>query len=224
MTALYIIVGILAAIVLPLCVRVCLKVVYEENLRHIHLKWLFLCFTLYPQKEGKPDKSKKINPKKGEKQGKKKQEEKPNILASYYEKEGVSGIIYLLQDALNAIGGFLLGLKRGLLIHRLEIYVVYSDGDAAQTAVNYGKLCGVIYPAVNAIITSVRTVKYNVDLSADYLAQSTRADLYVTVSLRPIRVIGELLLLIVRLLWRVGKPIFMANRAANAVGENTSSE
>ena len=225
MTAFYIIAGIIAAIILPLCVRLRLSVVYEEKLRSVKVGWLFFSFTLYPKKE-KPEKDKKTKKKNSseKKEENSKSTPKPNILTPYMEQEGISGILHLLGQTLDALGGLLCGLRKGFVIHRLEVYATVTSDDAAETAILYGKACAVIYPLVNGIITAVRTVKYSVDVTADYIAQKTRADLYATLSLRPIRVIGEVFVLAFRLLKRIGLPIFRASKKAAPVQDSNKPD
>ncbi|MDR1806148.1 MAG: DUF2953 domain-containing protein [Clostridium sp.] len=208
---------VLAALILPLCVRVRLVVDYDESLRSLKLRYLFLSFRLYPQKE-KPPKKEKPKKKTSAKKQKKKEEteeKKPNMLAPFLKQEGIGGIVELLKSALAALGGTLNGLRKGLLLHELRVYasVTAKSGEAADTAILYGKACAVLYPLVNGLMSLVKTRRYDVDVSADYLARETRAQLFVNASLRPIRVLGELILLALRLLKNVLLPIIKANNS-----------
>ncbi|MDR3344060.1 MAG: DUF2953 domain-containing protein [Oscillospiraceae bacterium] len=216
MVGLYVVAGIFAALVLALCVRVCLLVRYDETLRSVKLSWLFLRFTLYPKKE-KPQKPKKPKEKSTEKK-KDKPKGKTNLLKPYTDKEGISGVLFLLQQTADALGGTLRGLRKGLCIHNLQVYagITAESGDAAETAILYGRACAVIYSLVGGIITAVRTYRYDVDVNPDYLARKSRAELYTTVSLRSIRILWELILLAARLLLRVGLPIFKASKQQEA--------
>ena len=58
MTALYIILGIIAFIILLLSIKVMITVHYDEELT-VSLSWLFLKFDLLPMKEKHPKKEKK---------------------------------------------------------------------------------------------------------------------------------------------------------------------
>jgi hypothetical protein len=213
--------GLLALLTAALCVRVRLQVVYEETLRRVSLRYLFLQFALYPEKK-KPKKKKapkeeKKSPKEKKSDGEDKPaEKKPGFFQPYWDKEGVAGVVYLLRQTLDALGGTLRGLVRGLCIHNLEVYadITAPSGDAADTALLYGRVCAVLYPVIGGLISTVRTVRYDVALAPEYLAKKSRAQVYATVSLRPIRVLGELLKLLARLLWRVVWPIFKTKQRA----------
>lgn len=65
MTALYIILGIIAFICLVLLVKVRIDAEYIDGFK-LSVSWLFLHFSIYPkpQKEKKPPKPKRKNPKK----------------------------------------------------------------------------------------------------------------------------------------------------------------
>ncbi|MDR1409451.1 MAG: DUF2953 domain-containing protein [Oscillospiraceae bacterium] len=204
-----IVAGIFVALVLLLCVRARFKVHYDETLCSVKLGWFFFSVTLYPKKEKPKKKAKRKT-----KTDKDKPKEKSGLFRPYMNQEGIAGAFAILRQALDALGGTLRGLRKDLLIHNLQVYVdvASASGDAADTAILYGKACAVLYPLVNGIITAVRTGRYDVIVNPDYLASSSRAELYATVSLRPIRVLWELILFAVRLLWCVGLPIFKAEK------------
>ena len=48
------------------------------------------------------------------------------------------------------------------MIHKLNVGIALSSGDAASTAVNYGRVCSVLYPAVDIIVNSTVCRNYNV--------------------------------------------------------------
>ena len=78
MTALYIILGIIAFICLVLLVKVRIDAEYIDGFK-LSVSWLFLHFSIYPktQKEKKPPKPKKEKPKKSRKSPQRKNPKSP---------------------------------------------------------------------------------------------------------------------------------------------------
>lgn len=166
MIALCIILGVLLILFLITLIKVEVFARYSETLT-LQLKVLFLRFTLLPskKKEKKPkEKPRKQDEKKPESKEKKEKEKKPSYLSKLREKKGLSGILSLLTQLVELATGALRGVFSHLVIKRLDIGIALSSGDAASTAVNYGRLCSVVYPAVD-VITSVTVCEdYNVTL------------------------------------------------------------
>ena len=80
MTALYIILGIIAFFLILLSVKVGVTVHYEDDVA-LTLKWLFLKFRILPKDENKPEKEKKPKEKK-----EKKEEEKSEVIHLKHKK------------------------------------------------------------------------------------------------------------------------------------------
>ena len=108
MIALYIILGIIFFFALLFSVKVRIDAEYIDSFR-LKLRWLFLSFDLYPmqKKEKKPkkEKPKKEEPKKEEEPRPK--EKKPNPFQTFYENQGFEGVMQLVRDAADAIGGLM---------------------------------------------------------------------------------------------------------------------
>ena len=169
MIALQILLLILILLFLVCLVRVRISVTYHEDIRVI-LKVLIFDFQLLPKKEKpKKEKPKKKEDKKEKKkepreQEKKVKEKKPNYLAKLKEKKGLSGLISLFKELAKIAGGTLKGLFKHIVIKKLDVGIALNAGDAASTAIQYGQLCSVVYPAVN-VITAITVCKdYNVTL------------------------------------------------------------
>ena len=168
MIALYIILGILLLFFLICLIRVQLFLLYNDEVK-LSLKILFYKMTLLPA----PQKKKQEHEKKGEKKEKKpkaeekkpqEKEQKPSYLSKLKEKKGVTGLISLFTEIAKIAGGMLKGIFSHLVIKRLNVGIALNSGDAYCTAMDYGKICSVFYPAVN-IITSITVCKdYHVTL------------------------------------------------------------
>lgn len=169
MIALYILLGILLLLFLICLIRVQAFALYTENDFTLRLKILFFEIKLLPRPEKpkkkpakKEEKKKKPKPKTEEK--KEEKEKKPSYLSKLKDKKGVSGIISLFAELAKIAAGALKGLFRHIVIKRLNVGIALNAGDAASTAVQYGKLCSAVYPAVN-VITEIAICKdYHVTL------------------------------------------------------------
>ncbi len=164
MLALWIVLGILFLLFLLTLIKVEILATYSEELTLI-LKILFVRITLVspdkPQKEKKPKKEKpeqkKPEPDK-EKQDEQTGKKKQSYLSKLKEKKGLSGLVSLFVSLAKIVCGALKGLFSHVVLKKFDVGIALSGEDASSTAVTYGKLCSVIYPAIN-IITSVCVCK-----------------------------------------------------------------
>lgn len=171
MIALYIFLVILVLLILICLVRVQVFLNYIDDVT-LRLKVLFFEIKLLPvpekkeKKEKKKPEKKEKKPKKdtGEKKEEKEKEKKPSYLSKLKDKKGVTGLISLFTELAKIAGGTLKGVFSHIVIKKLDVGIALNSGDAAATALSYGKLCSVFYPAVN-VITSITDCKsYHVTL------------------------------------------------------------
>lgn len=166
MIALYIILGILLLLFLITLIRVQVFFSYTEDVA-LSVKVLFVKIKLLPakKKEKKPKKEKpkekKPEPKKPEKE-KKEKKKKPSYLSKLKEKKGLSGLLSLFTSAAKIAGGLLKGIFSHIVIKKMDVGIALSGEDAASVAVNYGRVCSVLYPAVNVISAATVCQRYNV--------------------------------------------------------------
>ena len=151
-----------------------------------------------------PDAAKKT-PKEEAKEEKKDapKKKKDNILLSFYERQGISGVMGLLRRTLDGLGGFFGRLWRTITVHELYVDMTVAGSDAAQTAIRYGKLCGAFYPMLGEILSKMRVRKYDATLAPDFLANKSSAALYCRLSVKPIAITNALVILLVQLLLKV---------------------
>ncbi|MBQ3330036.1 MAG: DUF2953 domain-containing protein [Ruminococcus sp.] len=155
MIALYIILGILLLLFLIMMIRVQVFAQYADDLT-LSVKVLFIKIRLLPAKEKKKksDKKKPEKKKPEEKKPKKeekKKEKKPNFLTKLKEKKGLSGLLSLFTSVAKIAAGMLKSIFSHIVIKKLDVGIALSGEDAATVAVNYGKVCSALYPAVNVI-------------------------------------------------------------------------
>ncbi len=223
MISLYIILGIIFFFALLFSVKVRIDAEYIDSFR-LKLRWLFLSFDLYPmqKKEKKPkkEKPKKEEPKKEEEPRPK--EKKPNPFQTFYENQGFEGVMQLVRDAADAIGGLMKSVKKHLIIDELFLWVVISHNhDAAQTAIEYGEACQDIYPAIGFICSNLKVKKYDVEVEPDFIGTFSSAQFAFALSVRPIFLINAGIVLAVKLLFKV---VLKLLRAKPKTSENTESQ
>ncbi len=163
---------------------------------------------------------KKEEPKKEEEPQPK--EKKPNPFQTFYENQGFEGVMQLVRDAADAIGGLMKSVKKHLIIDELFLWVVISHNhDAAQTAIEYGEACQDIYPAIGFICSNLKVKKYDVEVEPDFIGTFSSAQFAFALSVRTIFLINAGIVLAVKLLFKV---VLKLLRAKPKTSENTESQ
>lgn len=77
-------------------------------------------------------------------------------------------------EAIKTVIGVLKELIKKIKIKKLHIKAITADNDAADAALEYGKLCAVVYPAVSFLQTLVRVDEKGIDifLGCDFNAEN----------------------------------------------------
>lgn len=233
MLALKIILGIILFFVIILSVKFRIKVHSEDGI-DLTVRWLFLKFRLLPTKEKKPKKEKKkkkpkkkkekskkdapeeLNPEgqEPEEQPEKKDEtvpepknsgkKKDNIFVRFYKNNGVSGTLELVQRLSEVLSGMFRGIGRAFVFEEINISLIVSAEDSAQTAIKYGKTCSALYPAMGLITDTMRVKKYNAEVIPDFIGGTNKARLQTEISVIPRKLINAVIAMVFRMLFKVG--------------------
>lgn len=209
MTALYIILGIIAFFVIILSIKVAVTVHYENDVE-LSVKWLFINLKILPKKEDAEKKKKEPKPKKEKPQKEEseivkepKKKKQDNMFVRFYRNRGVSGVVQLLKDTANAVGGMFKRIGRAFLFEELYISLTVGAGDSAETAIKYGKICSAAFPAMGLIVSTMRVKKYNIEITPDFINGSNGAGLHTKISVRPIKLINAVIIVAFELLFKV---------------------
>jgi len=207
MTALYIILGIIALFAGILCIPVVLRVEYADSVA-LRLRWLFLTILRIPAPEDKKPKKKKKKKEKPEKEKKKEEkpkkekEKKPSAFQRFYEYQGVAGFIELLQRTVDALKKFRHGLWRCFCIRELRLHMVVLGGEPQELVEKYGKICAAVYPAIGWLSSHLRSRpgRVRATIAPDFtgLAQKEMAAT-AEVSVVPLLLLAALIALLLRL-------------------------
>ena len=226
MTALYIILGTIALIVILFSIKVSVTAEYADSFS-LDVQWLFIKAHIFPQTEEQKAKKAAKKAKKEEKKKKKKPEEekkeedkpsepKKNIFKEFYENQGFGATVELIQTAAAQLGGFMGSIYRAFVIENLKLLLKVSSGDdAAQNAIKYGKVCSTVYPSMGFICSNMKVKKYEVNVVPDFISQENKAQFALSLSVRPIKLTNAVVVLAFRLLFKVLLKLLKGSKKKN---------
>ena len=134
--------------------------------------------------------SKKRAPK--EKKAKKKKKPNPIIkwIKGLYKKGGVDAIIEAFKKIASLVGTVLKPIFKNIRLKQLNIDITVASDNAADTAINYGKLCAGVYPALTVILSVMKYDDYSVAIRPDFNKKDLEPDISAEISLIPWIAIG----------------------------------
>lgn len=220
MTALYIILGIVLFFVAVLSIPVVLDMEYGDVFK-LRVSWLFVKFNILPKDESEKKPKKEKKPKAEKPQAEKAPAEtsvtdaskKDNPIKIFYEDQGVLGIVELINNVASYLGKFSKGFLKSIYIKKLRIRIWVTEGDAAQTAIKYGKFCQMIYPPLGFICSSCHVKDYDVNIWAEYCGDKTKGEFETKVALIPRSVINAGIAFVFRLVVRLVKALLVYFKA-----------
>lgn len=226
MTGLYIFLGIIGFIVLLLSIRITVNGEFFEEFK-LNIKWLFVKIDILPaKKKDKPQKEKAPKEKKEKPQTEEPVEETPtekkeNIFVKFYNNQGFDGVIQLLNNVGNALGKLMHSFKKHIVLREIYLWMTVTGGcDAAETALEYGRICQKVFPTLSFICTNLTVKKYDVEIEPDFLGSKNTAQFAFSVSVRPIFILNALIVLVFRLLIKVVLKFLMGIKDKSKNNEN----
>ena len=231
MTALWIILGIIAFFVVLFSVRVTVFMTYDDIFK-LDIQWLFVKLHILPKKE-KPEKEKEPEQKEEEnpkEEPKEKPEKKDNIIVNFYHNQGFNGVLTLLRDTVAAINGMFGSIFRHIIFRELKLYLSVGAGDAAETAILYGKVCSMVFPAMGLITSTCKVKEYDCGVQPNFMSSDKYAVFRAVISFRPIFLTNAVVVLGVKLLFKVlfkllkyGKPAAETADSQPKAAENNNT-
>lgn len=226
MTGLYIFLGIVGFIVLLLSIRITVNGEFFDEFK-LNIKWLFVKIDILPaQKKDKPKKEKapkekKEKPSTEDVAPETPTEKKENIFVKFYNNQGFDGVIQLLNNVGKALGKLMHSFKKHIVLRELYLWMTVTGGcDAAETALEYGRVCQKVFPALSFICTNLTVKKYDVEIEPDFLGSKNTAQFEFSVSVRPIFILNALIVLVCRLLIKVVLKFLMGIKDKSKNNEN----
>lgn len=145
------------AALLPAKIKVRIGYIEEEFI--LSFKLLFFVFTVSP--ENKKKKKKKAKKKEKEKKERPAKKEKDNFFRSHTSDFGVF-------DYIELIGIVIEKFVTKIYFDKLEAEIRVAGDDAAQTALNFGRLNAAIYPIAGLINGHKRVKKLHIGITPDF--------------------------------------------------------
>lgn len=226
MVLLYILLGIIAFITLILSIRITINGEFFDEFK-LNIKWLFINLQILPAKPKKDKPPKKEKPKK-----EKNKEEQPaddttetakkkeNIFVRFYNNQGFDGVVELINNAAKDLGKMFSSFKKHIVLRELYLWMTISSGDAAQTALDYGRICQKVFPALSFICTNLTVKKYDVEIEPDFIGIKNKAQFAFSISIRPIFIINAVIVLALRLVFNVVIKFLKGTKNNNKNKEN----
>jgi len=208
----WVLLSIIGLIVLALSIRFSFRIEYSNENTSVLMKWLFIEKKLYPMekkaKKEKPEKEEEKEEKKEEKEDKeespaKKEKQGDSLIKTFYNAEGIDGIITILKKVMSYTKTFFGSSMRAFIIDELYLDIRCTRSDAASTAIYYGEVCSAVFPLLGALASKCRMKKYDVQVYPDFIARFSDASFAAVFHFTPIRLIGVTTAYVFKLLFGV---------------------
>lgn len=79
-----------------------------------------------------------------------------------------------------------------VVFKRFEVALSVHGKDAADTAIKYGMLGTVAFPAMSKFVKTANVKNYDLDITPDFLAKEDKGEFHLTVAVRPLRLVSPL--------------------------------
>ncbi len=221
MPVLYTILGIIAFFVLIFSIKIQVNAEYLDGFVS-DVKWLFIRVPLYPRPEKKEKKPKKEKKKKEKKKEEEKKDEQPEekgenkiveMFKNFYENQGFDGVMKLLEDTVDSAEKMGHSFKKHFIFQRLYLWMsVAKNHDAAETALEYGRICQKVFPLYGYICSSFPVRKYDCVIEPDFIGNSNTARFAVSFSVRPIFFTNALITFAFRMLFKVALKFYRKSK------------
>lgn len=198
MLALYILLGLLGLIVLlvllVLFVPVRARVTYDAEL-HVRIWVLGVPITLLPG-EDKPSEPKSDAKEKAAKPSKAKQLR--DEVSRSFKEDGVAATLDYLTRLAKLAGQAVGRVLYSITVDKLNLELIVADGDADKTAIRYGQVCGVLYPAFTTLAGIVKVRKREMRIEPNFLQETSSLRADVRLHIWVYRLLGTAIALLVK--------------------------
>ena len=134
----------------------------------------------------------------------KEQEKKQSFFGALREQRGFFGALQFFADAGKMLGGAAAKVYRGVRIDRLVLHAAITGEDAADTAIQYGRICGAAFPALSFLLSNTRGYDpasprtKDIEIVPDFAGEGVKIVLIGEFTLFPILMVGNLLWAVIR--------------------------
>lgn len=199
MLALYILLGLVGLlfllVLLALFVPVWARITYDDELR-VRVWVLGVPITLLPSEDEPEAQTKPAEASKPAKPSKTK--ELVGEISRSFKEDGVAATLHYLSELAKVAGQAVGRVLRGITVDKLALELIIADGDADTTAIRYGQVCGVLYPAFTAIAGAVKVRKRDLRIEPNFLMENSTVSADVRLHIWVYRVVGAAIMLLVK--------------------------
>ena len=134
----------------------------------------------------------------------KKPEKKQSFFGALKEQRGFFGALGFFADIGKALGGAMVRIYRGIRIDRLVLHASVSGKDAADTAIQYGRICSGAFPALSFLLSNTRGYDpsspktRDIEIIPDFAGEGIVIYLIGELTVFPILMIGNLLWAVIK--------------------------
>lgn len=164
MTALIVILSIIAFIAVLLSLSVSFHISYNGDY-YVRLFYGPLNFQIYPKRTVKKVKKSSNGKKVKSKQVRKDSDKEDH--RDFFET------VSIVIDTIKAIVRPVERVLKKIRITKLDVQVIVASDDAAKTAEDYGKMCGIVYGGVVALKNVIRIKVKNLNVGYDFNKEET---------------------------------------------------
>ena len=215
MTWVWILLGFLGLLALALAARVKIHLSFEmEDGFSGEARYLFFHYR-FPTEEA-PEKEAEKKKKEEKKKGK---PDKKQSVRDIIKEKGFTGFLSFLSELASIAAGAAKRLLAHFILKELKIRVVLGAEDAATTAVLYGTVGGVVYPAAGTLVTAFRCKHYDVLITPDFNGEKLSAQMLMDGSVRLVFLIAAGLYALLRYVKMVLRQKREEGRQAAMAGE-----
>lgn len=141
---------------------------------------LRILFVKIPLLSDKPKKKKKDKPRK------KSGEDVKKKVENDVKKQGAYDTFVKYKSVVTPVFSDLGTFVHHLRIHPLKMRIILAGSDAADLAVDYGRLCSVFYPTLAAVCANTKVGKKDIYIAVDYQKPKAEITADITVKVRVI--------------------------------------
>lgn len=191
MIGLLIVLGVLLFLLLLLLCPLRIEVSFQEQFS-LTLRYLFLKFRILPGKEKEPEPEEPPEEESEEKTG-------LQTIKRLLKQEGFTGFLKALFELVKIIASSTKKIIWGTRLKSFDLYLCLGGaGDAAEAAVQYGKLSGAVYAACGFLFGLTGCKKKSVTVDLDYQAEENKVVFFGKISILPLLLLKEAVVLLVK--------------------------
>ncbi len=197
--------GIAALFTSVLSVPLKVTLGYDDKI-HLSIKYMFVNLKILPVDPNKPKKEKKPKEKKEKEPAKEPEapkEKKPNPILDMVKANGFDGMMDVLGNLGRILKKFGGNLFKSVVFDQAYINITVGTGDAASTAIKYGKTCQKVYPFMGFICNNNVVKNHDINVEADFLANKTEGEFLFEMHVCLRKIVNSGIGLVVRLIFGV---------------------